>query len=77
MNKVELGEEERIRALEARTNTWLRVAAVQQVLLVSLLIFAVLAVAVSIGGFADIKSLFKSIERQHGDAPHDEDEPGA
>ena len=37
MNKVELGEEGRIRALEARTTTWLRVAVVQQVLLVGLL----------------------------------------
>ena len=26
MNKVELGEEERIRASEARTTTWLRIA---------------------------------------------------
>ena len=47
------------------------------VLLVSLLIFAVLAVAVSIGGLADIKSLFKSIERQHGESPRDRDGPGA
>ena len=37
MNKVELGEEERIRASEARTTTWLRIAVVQQVLLVGLL----------------------------------------
>ena len=29
MNKVELGEEERIRASEARTTTWLRIAVVQ------------------------------------------------
>ena len=41
MNKVELGEEGRIRALEARTTTWLRVAVVQQVLLVGLLASAV------------------------------------
>lgn len=37
MNKVELGEDERIRALEARTTTWLRVAVVQQLLLAGLL----------------------------------------
>ena len=37
MKKVELGEEERIRASEARTTTWLRIAVVQQVLLVGLL----------------------------------------
>ena len=42
MNKVELGEEGRIRALEARTTTWLRVAVVQQVLLVGLLASAYL-----------------------------------
>ena len=37
MNKIELGEDERIRALEARAATWLRVAGVQQMLLVGLL----------------------------------------
>jgi len=37
MNQVKLGEDERIRALEARTATWLRVAVVQQVLLIGLL----------------------------------------
>ena len=37
MNKVELGEEERLRTLETRTATWLRIAVVQQVLLVGLL----------------------------------------
>jgi hypothetical protein len=42
MNKVELGEEGRIRALEARTTTWLRVAVVHQVLLVGLLASAYL-----------------------------------
>ena len=31
----------------------------------SLLIFAGLAIVVSIGGFFNIKSLFKSIEEQH------------
>ena len=36
MKKVELGEEERIRASEARTTTWLRIAVVQQVLLIGL-----------------------------------------
>ena len=34
MNKVETREEQRIRAMEARTTTWLRIAVVQQVLLV-------------------------------------------
>ena len=37
------GQSERIRALEARTTTWLRVAVVQQVLLVGLLASAYLS----------------------------------
>ena len=45
MNKVESGsgEEERLRTLEARTTTLLRVAVVQQVLLVALLASAYLS----------------------------------
>ena len=42
MNKVETREEQRIRAMEARTTTWLRIAVVQQVLLIGLLASAYL-----------------------------------
>jgi len=37
------------------------------VLIAGLSIFATLAVVVSIGGFFDIRALFKNIEAQHAD----------
>lgn len=39
------------------------------VLILGLGVFAGLAIVVSIGGFFDIKSLFKSIEEQHAESP--------
>jgi|GEM_PF-1616067 hypothetical protein len=41
-------------------------------LVVSLAIFAVVTVAVAIGGFSDIKALLSSIESQHRDNPTDQ-----
>ena len=43
MNKTGFGDDERIRTLEARTATWLRIAVVQQVLLVGMLASAYLS----------------------------------
>jgi len=34
-------------------------------LIIVLVIFAVLAVAVTIGGFFDVKALFKTMDKQH------------
>ena len=42
-------------------------------LVVSMVIFAGVTVAVAIGGFSDIKSLFRSIESQHLDSPSDQE----
>ncbi len=44
------------------------------VLIGGLAVFAVLAVVVSIRGFADIRSLFKSIEEQHAEEKGEERE---
>lgn len=41
-------------------------------LLLSVLIFLVLAVAVTIGGLRDVRELFKSIEAQHSRASDEE-----
>ena len=38
-------------------------------LVISMVIFAGVTVAVAIGGFSDIKSLFRSIDSQHQDGP--------
>ena len=62
MNKVELGEEERIRALEARTTTWLRVAVVQQLLLVGLLASAYLTWSDS-GRLQALHAKFQTLEQ--------------
>jgi Na+/proline symporter len=42
-------------------------------LVVSMVIFAGVTVAVAIGGFSDIKSLFRSLESQHLDSPSDQE----
>ncbi len=42
-------------------------------LLIGMLIFAGVAVAVAIGGFFDIKSLFRSIDLQHRESSKTED----
>eukprot|EP00325_Prymnesiales_sp_UTEX-LB-985_P017963 CAMPEP_0174751684 /NCGR_PEP_ID=MMETSP1094-20130205/100360_1 /TAXON_ID=156173 /ORGANISM="Chrysochromulina brevifilum, Strain UTEX LB 985" /LENGTH=58 /DNA_ID=CAMNT_0015957209 /DNA_START=219 /DNA_END=391 /DNA_ORIENTATION=- len=47
-NNVEAREEERIRALETRMTTWLRVAIVQQVVLVGLIACAYVALHANI-----------------------------
>ena len=44
------------------------------VLIGGLAVFAALAVVVSIRGFADIRSLFRSIEEQHAEAKGGEQE---
>ncbi len=43
------------------------------VLLIGLIVFAGLSIVVSIGGFFDIKTLFKSIESQHRRPPEEGD----
>ena len=37
------------------------------VLVVGMLIFVVVAAVVTIGGYSDVKSLFRSIDSQHGE----------
>jgi hypothetical protein len=44
-------------------------------LIVAFSMFAILAVVVAIGGFFDIRELFKSVEAQH-DAEHKSDHSG-
>ena len=46
------------------------------VFLGGLVLFAGLAIVVSIGGFFDIRSLFKSIEEQHAKGTDDDPESG-
>ena len=46
------------------------------VLVGGLALFAGLAIVVSIGGFFDIRSLFKSIEEQRAKETNDDQKPG-